>query len=125
MLNAGGRVVKLIGDEVLFTAPTIERGVAIATVLEAALEAHPGLPRARCGLAFGDVTLKGGDVFGPVVNLAARVVREADPGEVLVAASGSEPPVAGSARLEPVGSESAQGLPWPRAALPRPPVREG
>lgn len=113
VLNAGGRVVKLIGDEVLFTAPTIERGVAIATVLEAALEAHPGLPRARCGLAFGDVTLKGGDVFGPVVNLAARVVREADPGEVLVAASGSEPPVAGSARLEPVGSRVLKGFPGP------------
>ena len=75
----------------------------IATALAAALAAHPGLPEARCGLAVGDVTLKGGDVFGPVVNLAARVVREAAPGEALVAASEADVAEGRPGRLEPVG----------------------
>ena len=110
VLDGGGRVVKLIGDEVLYTAPTIERAVAIATALEAALEGHPGLPRARCGLAVGDVTLQGGDVFGPVVNLAARVVREAAPGEILVAGPGIEAPDEGPARLEPVAPRVLKGF---------------
>ena len=84
--------------------------MAIATALEAALEAHPGLPQARCGLAVGDVTLQGGDVFGPVVNLAARVVREAAPGEVLVAGTGIEAPDEGPAPLEPVRPRVLKGF---------------
>jgi adenylate cyclase len=110
VVSGGGRVVKLIGDEVLFTAPTVEHGAAIALAIEAALDAHPGLPRARCGLAVGDVSLKGGDVFGPVVNLAARVIREAAPGEVLVAGSGIEAAEEGSAHLEPVGPRRLKGF---------------
>ena len=58
----------------------------------------------------GDVTLKGGDVFGPVVNLAARVVREAAPGEVLVAGSGLEAARQATARLEPVGPRRLKGF---------------
>jgi class 3 adenylate cyclase len=110
VLDGGGRVVKLIGDEVLFTAPTVERGAAIALAIEADLDAHPGLPRARCGLAVGDVSLKGGDVFGPVVNLAARVIREAAPGEVLVAGSGLAAGGEGWPRLEPVGPRRLKGF---------------
>ena len=118
VLDGGGRVVKLIGDEVLFTAPTIERAPRSPLGLAAALAAHPGLPQARCGLAVGDVTFKGGDVFGPVVNLAARVVREAEPGEVLVARSG----VPGRRRLAPLvaasGLAPAQGVRRPGPPLP-------
>jgi adenylate cyclase len=110
VLQGGGRVVKLIGDEVLFTAPTVERGAAIATALADALAGHPGLPPARCGLAVGSVTLKGGDVFGSVVNLAARVVREAAPGEVLVAGPGLDAADGRLARLEPVGTRPLKGF---------------
>ncbi len=110
VLDGGGRVVKLIGDEVLYTAPTVDAGAAIATALAAALDAHPGLPQVRCGLAVGDVTRKDGDVFGPVVNLAARVVREAAPGEVLVAAPGIDDAEGTSVRLEPVGTRLLKGF---------------
>ena len=110
VLDGGGRVVKLIGDEVLFTAPTVERGGTIATALAAALAADPGLPEARCGLAVGDVTLKGGDVFGPVVNLAARVVREAAPGEALVAASEADVAEGRPGQLEPAGTRVLKGF---------------
>jgi adenylate cyclase len=80
---AGGRVVKLIGDEVLYTAADAAAACAIARDLVATLAGHPVLPPARVGLAGGEVMLRDGDVFGPVVNLAARAVKEAAAGEVL------------------------------------------
>lgn len=81
--RSGGRVVKLIGDEVLFTAPGAPEAARIALEIAAACERHDLLPELRIGLAGGEVMLRDGDVFGPVVNLAARVVKTAQPGEVL------------------------------------------
>jgi adenylate cyclase len=83
---AGGRVVKLIGDEILFTAPDGHAGCAIALQLAATFADHPRVPPTRAGLAVGDVLLRDGDVFGPVVNLAARAVKLAEPGELVAAA---------------------------------------
>lgn len=77
----GGRVVKFIGDEVMFVAPLAEQAAQIA--LHIARGAPPELP-ARVGLAYGVVLATDGDYFGPPVNLASRLVDEAEPGEVLV-----------------------------------------
>ena len=44
---------------------------------------HPRIPDVRAGLASGDLLLRDGDVFGPVVNLAARAVETAGPGDVV------------------------------------------
>jgi class 3 adenylate cyclase len=85
--SAGGRVVKLIGDEVLFTAPEARPACEIALSLVASFAQHPTVPPARGGVASGDVMLRDGDVFGPVVNLAARVVEIAGTGEVLAPAA--------------------------------------
>lgn len=79
-----GRVVKLIGDEILFTVSEAKTGCAIALALVDAFAAHPDVPAVRAGLAFGSVMLRDGDVFGPVVNLAARIVGVAPPNEVVV-----------------------------------------
>jgi adenylate cyclase len=84
--KSGGRIIKLIGDEVLFVAPDAVAGCRIALELAAACEGHGLLPTVRAGLAGGTVMLRGGDVFGPVVNLAARIVKAARPGEVLATA---------------------------------------
>jgi class 3 adenylate cyclase len=81
--QAWGRVVKLIGDEVLFTAPDPAAACRIALELAAACDAQELLPAAHVGLAGGSVMLREGDVFGPVVNLAARFVKEAEPGQVV------------------------------------------
>ena len=79
----GGRVVKLIGDEIMYTAPDAASGCAIALNLAATFENHSVVPAVRAGLASGPVMLRDGDVFGPVVNLAARAVKVAEPGEVV------------------------------------------
>ena len=84
VVGAGGRVVKLIGDEVMFTNPRVDAACATALDLVETFRAHPVLPPVKAGLACGGVLLRDGDCFGPVVNLAARAVKEAEPSEVLV-----------------------------------------
>jgi adenylate cyclase len=81
--SRGGRVVKLIGDEILFTAGDARSAAAIALELARTFGAHPEIPAARAGIACGDLLLRDGDVFGPVVNMAARAVKAAAPGEVV------------------------------------------
>ena len=82
----GGRVIKLIGDEILYTAPEARAACQIALDLAESIREHDLLPDARAGLAGGTVMLRDGDVFGPVVNVAARVVHVAQPGEVVTTA---------------------------------------
>ncbi|MEU8222586.1 adenylate/guanylate cyclase domain-containing protein [Kribbella sp. NPDC048915] len=79
----GGRVIKSIGDEVLFVADTAAEGAAIALALQDAVNADESLPELRIGLAYGTILIRLGDVYGEVVNLAARLTTECKPGRVL------------------------------------------
>ncbi len=79
----GGRVVKLIGDEVMFTAVDAEAACAIALGLLANV-GSAAAPNPRGGLAYGPVIAHGGDLYGETVNRAARMADIAIPGEVLV-----------------------------------------
>jgi adenylate cyclase len=81
----GGRVVKMIGDEVMFVADHAAGGAEIALGLVEAHAADSALPNLRVGLATGPVLTWEGDLFGPTVNLASRLVDAARPGTVLVA----------------------------------------
>ncbi|MEV0148118.1 MULTISPECIES: adenylate/guanylate cyclase domain-containing protein [unclassified Nonomuraea] len=73
----GARLVKTLGDEVLFTAPTPARAAAIALDLA-------GTAELRIGMAYGPVVPMMGDVYGTTVNLAARLTAIARPGTVVV-----------------------------------------
>ncbi|MGH3658274.1 MAG: adenylate/guanylate cyclase domain-containing protein [Micromonosporaceae bacterium] len=79
-----GRVVKTIGDEVLFVADTPEAGAAIGLRLAGRVDVDEKFPAVRAGLAYGGVLSRLGDVYGPVVNVAARLTSLARPGTVLV-----------------------------------------
>lgn len=79
----GGRVVKTIGDEVMFVSELPELAAAIALRLTEQTADDALLPNARCGLAYGRVVAREGDYYGPVVNLAHRLVEVAYPGTVL------------------------------------------
>ncbi len=104
---SGGRVVKLIGDEVMYVAAEATAACDIALNLAAQLGEHPGVPPVRAGVAAGGVVLRDGDVFGPVVNLAARAVDLAAAGEVvaplaLAAAAGID--------ADPLGRHQLKGF---------------
>lgn len=77
--RAGGRVVKLIGDEAMFVVEDPDRACDVGLGL---VEASP-LP-VRVGLAHGPVVGIYGDYYGETVNLAARLVRAATPSALLV-----------------------------------------
>lgn len=80
----GGRLVKALGDEVLFTAQDPPAAAAIALELaDAVRERHDG-PDVRVGLAYGPILPVMGDVFGPTVNLAARLTAIARPGTIII-----------------------------------------
>jgi adenylate cyclase len=80
----GGRVVKMIGDEVMFTCKGAEDAAAIALALSAVYAEDELLSDVRVGLAVGPVLLREGDCYGPTVNRAHRIVGIAAPGSVLV-----------------------------------------
>jgi adenylate cyclase len=79
-----GRVVKTLGDEVMFTCDDVKDGALIASDLASRYRADEALSDVRVGLALGDVLERDGDVFGPVVNLAHRIVTVAYPATVVV-----------------------------------------
>jgi adenylate cyclase len=97
--NAGGRVVKTIGDAVLFVADDVVTGAQVALGLARELggeldvelehaagglaEGARGVTPVRVGFVWGRVLSRFGDVFGPPVNLAARLTDIADPSAVL------------------------------------------
>jgi adenylate cyclase len=76
-----GRIVKHIGDEVMFVALDAAAGCEIARDITAAY--RDGI-EPRGGVCFGQVIARHGDYYGTVVNLAARLADLAIPGEVLV-----------------------------------------
>lgn len=80
----GGRLVKTVGDEVLFNAETPEAGAEIALALAETIAADDVLPQARVSVVWGRVLSRMGDIYGPTVNLAARLTALADPGTILV-----------------------------------------
>ncbi|TVT35011.1 adenylate/guanylate cyclase domain-containing protein [Amycolatopsis rhizosphaerae] len=79
-----GRIVKMIGDEVLFVADTAADAAEIALTLAEHTSLDPTLPEVRCGMAAGRILNRFGDVYGSVVNLASRLTGLARPGTILV-----------------------------------------
>jgi adenylate cyclase len=77
-----GRIVKTIGDEVMFVGAPREVAV-LALALTERVAADPDLPDVRIGLAYGSVLARDGDFYGPVVNLASRITGRARRGTVL------------------------------------------
>jgi adenylate cyclase len=80
----GGQVVKQIGDAFLLVFRKPGDAVACALDIEARATATPAFPAVRAGIHHGPVLYREGDYIGATVNLAARVVAEADRHQVLV-----------------------------------------
>ncbi len=80
----GGRVIKSIGDSVLFVHDDPLSAVATAEGIIATIGRDKRLPDVRLGLATGSVVTRLGDVFGRPVNLAARLTAVARKNRVIV-----------------------------------------
>lgn len=68
-----GRVIKTLGDSVLFVSEDPSRAIEIGLNIVDVIGNDPRLPDVRLGLATGSVIMRLGDVFGAPVNLAARL----------------------------------------------------
>lgn len=69
----GGRVIKSLGDSVLFVLADAESAIEVSEGIINVIGRDPKMPDVRVGLASGPVVLRLGDVFGPPVNMAARL----------------------------------------------------
>ncbi len=81
--RGNGQVVKTIGDEAMFVTEDAADACQIALDLLRVFGQGPR-PRVRVGLATGEMVSVFGDLYGPDVNLAARLVTVAAPGSIVV-----------------------------------------
>lgn len=82
--NHNGRVVKALGDSVLFLCSNPAQGVDTALDIIAVIGGDERLPDVHLGMATGPVVMRMGDVFGPVVNLASRLTGVARRNRVII-----------------------------------------
>jgi adenylate cyclase len=83
----GGRVVKMIGDEVMFTVDDPLAAAEIGLALAEGTRGADELSDVRVGMAFGPLLEREGDLYGPVVNLASRITSVAFPGSIVIGPS--------------------------------------
>jgi class 3 adenylate cyclase len=93
--DAGGRVVKRMGDGILAVFDRAEDAMAAAIAIRRTVEApdctlgRDGI-RVRIGISSGTAVVAEGDVYGDVVNVAARLVGVAGPDEVFLSGQAYE-----------------------------------
>ena len=119
-----GQVVKTIGDEAMFVTEATADSCRIALQLIDEL-GRGRLPPVRIGLAAGDVLSVFGDVYGPDVNLAARLVASAEPSSIVVS-DRVQSRCSSLFRFEPLDPLELKGFDRPVSAyrlLPGAPVR--
>ncbi len=78
----GGVLVRSTGDGVLATFDGPGRAIRSATELQH--ELYKARIELRTGIHVGEIEVRGDDIGGIAVHLAARVMAEAHPGEILV-----------------------------------------
>jgi adenylate cyclase len=79
-----GRLIKSMGDAVLYVNDDPMAAFTTAEGIINVIGRDPRMPDVRVGLATGGVVLRMGDVFGPPVNLAARLTQVARRNRIIV-----------------------------------------
>lgn len=79
-----GRVIKSLGDSVLFVHDDPVAAYDVAAGIINVVGRDPRMPEVRVGLASGAVVMRLGDVFGPPVNMAARLTAVARRNRIIV-----------------------------------------
>ena len=82
--DPGVELVKTVGDGALFVSPDVNGLLEATCALHERIHAEgEDFPAVRAGVAFGDAVTRGGDWFGPVVNLASRLLDVAKPDTIV------------------------------------------
>jgi class 3 adenylate cyclase len=105
----GGRVVKYTGDGVLALMPSATGALDAVTSIRERL-AEQGL-HIRAGIHVGDVDLRGDDVSGLAVNIAARIMSQANANETLVSETTRRATLGSAYRFDATGTTKLKGLP--------------
>ena len=79
---AGGCIIRSRGDDLLCTFVSVKEGLAAAKKMTS--NSLPDLLPIHIGMHFGPVIAARGDIFGDAVNVAARMLDLANPGEIIV-----------------------------------------
>ena len=108
---SGGRVVKMIGDEVFFAAPTAEVACRIGIDIIRAAAEDEVLPTARGVIGVGYATPREGDYFGPLVNVLSRMVKVGQPGELVVTDAAAAQLPTNDWKLRALGPRELRGVP--------------
>jgi adenylate cyclase len=120
-----GRVIKMIGDEVFFYAPSVEAACRIGTEVCQAAADDEVLPDARGAIGMGAVTPREGDYYGPLVNLLARLVKVGAPGELVATESAVAELRKEEWSLRPLEPATLSGIPEPVRAYVVEPLGSG
>ncbi|MCD6639039.1 MAG: adenylate/guanylate cyclase domain-containing protein [Nocardioides sp.] len=80
----GGRIIKSLGDSVLFVINDAEAALAVGEGIINVIGRDAKMPDVRIGVSSGPVVMRLGDVFGPPVNMAARLTQVARRNRIIV-----------------------------------------
>lgn len=105
----GGREVKTMGDGFLALFDGPARAIRCAQAVERELDAI-GL-RMCAGLHAGEVDLRGGDVAGMTVNIAARIAAKAEPGQIVTSRTVKDLVIGSGIGFEERGAHRLKGVP--------------
>lgn len=110
----GGEVIKHLGDGMMTRFDSARDGLAAARAVARAAERYNRTASValgiRLGVATGDVTVEGGDLFGRPVVEAARLCDKADSGQVLVSRIAAVMAEGGDFEIVDAGERELKGL---------------
>jgi len=109
VLHKGGRIVKFTGDGVLALLPSVTGAIETARSIREAL-AHRSM-YIRVGIHVGDVDVRGDDVSGISINVAARIMSHADAGETLVSDAACQATLGSGLQFDTLDDVELKGLP--------------
>jgi adenylate cyclase len=102
--------IKWIGDEAMLSFPEPEVAIQALGKLLQECRKEPRLPLTRAGINHGPVICRAGDLFGSTVNIAARIVALAAPGQLLATQSIADLAVAKGIHVRDLGKVALRSV---------------